>query len=83
MFKNMKIGMRLGAGFGLVLVLLSVIAFVGITRMAEMNDSIHAITKDKWPKTVMLNEIKEDSSTIAIALRNMMLTTNKDDRDKQ
>lgn len=35
MFKNMKIGTRLGLGFGLVLILLSVIAFIGITRLAR------------------------------------------------
>ena len=40
MFKNMKIGVRLGLGFGLVLLLLSVIAFTGITRLTAMNDAV-------------------------------------------
>ncbi|WP_310452421.1 methyl-accepting chemotaxis protein [Sulfuritalea sp.] len=83
MFKNMKIGMRLGLGFGLVLILLSVIAFLGITRMASINDSVEDITKDKVPKTQMSNEIVANSSEIAIGLRNMMLTSSKEDREKQ
>ncbi len=32
MFKNLKIGMRLGLGSGLALILLVVIAFLNITR---------------------------------------------------
>ena len=56
MFKNLKIGVRLGLGFGIVLVLLGIIAALGITRMALINDSVVNITKDKWPKIVLLQE---------------------------
>lgn len=40
MFKNMKIGVRLGVGFGLVVLLMIVIATIGITRMAILNASL-------------------------------------------
>jgi methyl-accepting chemotaxis protein len=37
MFKNLKIGVRLGAGFAIVILLLVVIAFIGVTRMSAIN----------------------------------------------
>ena len=66
MFKNMKIGMRLGLSFGLVLVLLSVIAFIGITRLAALNESIDKIANDRYPKTVMANEVLKQINRIAL-----------------
>lgn len=35
MFKNMKIGVRLGLGFGLVLLLLAIVTFIGVTRLSD------------------------------------------------
>ncbi|MFZ2853900.1 MAG: methyl-accepting chemotaxis protein [Rhodocyclaceae bacterium] len=82
MFTNMKVGAKLGFGFGVVILVMIVISGIGITRMARLNDSIGIMANDRWPKTVMLNEIVDHSSRIGIALRNMMLSTSKDDRQK-
>jgi hypothetical protein len=40
MFKNLKIGMRLGLGFGAVLGLLTAISVMGIVQMAGLHDGI-------------------------------------------
>jgi methyl-accepting chemotaxis protein len=73
MFKNMKIGMRLGLGFGLVLLLLSTIAFIGITRLANLNESMELIVEDRYPKTVVANEILKQINRIARSMRNVLL----------
>jgi len=73
MFKNMKIGMRLGLGFGLVLVLLSVIAFVGVTRLAQLNEGIEKLANDRYPKTVLANNMKSLVNENARATRNIIL----------
>jgi methyl-accepting chemotaxis protein len=73
MFKNMKIGVRLGLGFSLVVLLLIAIAFIGITRLGNMNENIDNLIGDKYPKTVWANEIRDNVNIIARAMRNMLL----------
>ena len=83
MFKNMKIGMRLGAGFGLVLVLLSAIAFIGITRLGNLNEDMDGMINDRYPKTVLANNISEQVGDIARAMRNILLMEKQEEIDKQ
>lgn len=80
MFKNMKIGMRLGLGFGLVLVLLSVIAFVGITRLAAVNDIANDIVNNKWMKVGLLQEGLAGVNDIGIGARDLVLANTADAR---
>ena len=82
MFKNMKIGMRLGLGFGVVLLLLLAVALVGVTRMASMNDNISNIVNDKYPKTVWANNIVDNINVIARSLRNGILNIESKERVK-
>jgi methyl-accepting chemotaxis protein len=79
----MKIGMRLGLGFGLVLVLLSVIAFIGITRLADLNEKIENIINDKYPKTTWANEVRDNVNVIARSMRNMLLSKEPDAVEKE
>ena len=83
MFSNMKVGTKLGLGFGMVIMLLLAISVLGITRMERINAGVDAAANDRWPKTVLLNGMVFESSRIAVALRNMMLTTSRDDMQKQ
>lgn len=80
MFKNMKIGVRLGLGFGLVLVLLSVIAFIGITRLAAVNDITSDIVSNKWLKVGLLQEGLAGVNDIGIGTRDLVLATNAEAR---
>jgi methyl-accepting chemotaxis protein len=74
MFKNMKIGVRLGLGFGLVLALLAAVAFIGISRMANINEKMDNIVNDKYPKTVWANDVMKNVNIIARAGRDAILT---------
>ncbi|WP_024301647.1 methyl-accepting chemotaxis protein [Pseudogulbenkiania sp. MAI-1] len=82
MFANMKVGAKLGFGFGIVILVMIIISAIGIVRLGHLNDSVDTMTNDRWPKTVMLNDIIDNANEIAISLRNMMLTTTKEDRQK-
>ena len=70
MFKNLKIGVRLGIGFAVTLVFLIAIATVSYTRMGALNDEIDNMVKDKFPKTVQANNINDAINNIARHLRN-------------
>jgi methyl-accepting chemotaxis protein len=83
MFKNMKIGMRLGLGFGMVLLLLSTIAFIGITRLSNLNDSMELLVEDRYPKTVVANEIVKHLNRIARSMRNVLLMEKQADIKKE
>jgi len=73
-FKNLKIGIRLGLGFGLVLLLLLAIAMLGINRMATMNDATQNITDDAYPKVVLAKDLIRDAVDIPRQMRGMLLT---------
>ena len=79
MFANMKLGMKLGLGFAILTALLIVVATLGINRMAALNGAMADAVTDNWPKTVMANDIIQSVNGIAIALRNMVLSSSKDD----
>ncbi|MCE9550863.1 MAG: MCP four helix bundle domain-containing protein, partial [Betaproteobacteria bacterium] len=83
MFNNMKIGMRLGSGFGLVVILLLIIAALAISRLAQQNDTLNLVVNDRYMKMGIVTDIRSGTATIAIALRNMMLSNNRDDMKKQ
>jgi methyl-accepting chemotaxis protein len=78
MFKNLKIGMRLGSGFGAVLVLLAVIASVGLMQLAGMNRSMTSVVDEKYPQTALANDISFREMNSARLVRNIILLTDKD-----
>src|SRR3569623_314669 len=73
MFKNMKIGLRLGLGFGLVLFMLLGIAVLSINRLNELNNEVNRLAQDLWPKAVSANHIIDLVNMNAIAARDLIL----------
>jgi methyl-accepting chemotaxis protein len=79
MFKNMKIGVRLGLGFGFVLTLLVAISVLAYARLSTLNSEIGDMVNDKFPKTVVANGIVDQINVIARALRNSALVKKQED----
>ena len=73
MFKNLKIGVRLGIGFATVLILLSTIGVMSYQRINALNDEITNMVNDKYPKTVVANDIIDNINGIARFMRNTLL----------
>jgi len=73
MFKNLKIGIRLGIGFGLVVLLLISISIVSYTRLSALNSEVENMVDDKFPKTVQANAIIEAVNIVARSTRNALL----------
>jgi len=57
MFKNLKIGVRLGFGFAIVLLLLIVVTVIGVLRVGELKTEINNLVSDKNLKAKAANEI--------------------------
>ena len=77
MFKNLKIGMKLGVGFALVLILLITVSTVSMLRLTEMTAATAIIVDDRMPKIDMSNEIIENTLNNARAIRNVVISTDK------
>jgi methyl-accepting chemotaxis protein len=73
MFKNLKIGLRLGIGFAATLAFLIVIAVVSYVRLGALNDEIGLLVNDKFPKTVQVSNAIEAFSNSARQLRNALI----------
>lgn len=78
-----KVRTRLSIGFGVVCALLLVIVVIGLSSMKHIEDGVIDVMEDRWPKIVATHAILAQTDTIAIALRNMMLTQDAADRQKQ
>lgn len=56
-FMNMKIGTRLGIGFGLILMLLLLMGAIGIGSMIKINRNLEQIVKEDYGKIQLANNI--------------------------
>ena len=83
MFKNMKIGVKLGIGFAFVTALLIVIAAVSVMRLSELSASTKIIVEDRMPMIAMSNEVISNTLEIGRSVRNLILTSNKDMEKEQ
>ena len=83
MFKNLKLGLKLAIGFGLVVALLIVIAVVGYLRVGSLNTEIELMVNDRFPKTVLANEVIDQINNVARAMRNSLLETDKAKIDQE
>jgi methyl-accepting chemotaxis protein len=83
MFKNLKIGARLGLGFGIVFILLLVISTIAYTRIYMLDDEISNMVKDRFPKIVMTSNINEQVLLIERVMRNALLVAKPDEVQKE
>lgn len=77
MFKNMKLGMRLGGSFALVLLLMAVIIGVGLKELGLVNDITHKIVDKDWVKAVIANDIIDLANQNAVESFMLFLETDE------
>ena len=75
---NFKVGTRLAAGFGIVILLLIAVMALGINRLSVVNDATAVIGKQRYPEIRAAFTVNADIGSIAISMRNMVLTENDD-----
>ncbi|KAB8042294.1 methyl-accepting chemotaxis protein [Janthinobacterium aquaticum] len=67
---NLKIGTRLGAGFGVVLLLLLLVAGVAIGRIHSINSAVSNILDDRYVKVTLARAIQDEVNVQARFIRN-------------
>jgi len=80
---NMKIGVRLGLAFTLIMFLMLIVGGIALTRVGQLNNDIDKLVSDKYPKVIMLEDVKNHLSVIARSLRNMILVDTPEEAAKE
>jgi len=78
-----RVRTRLTAGFGAVCVLLVASVLLGLVSMGRIGADLNAVVSHHFPRIVMSANIATQTDVIAVALRNMMLTYDPADRERQ
>jgi len=82
-FSNLKIGVRLGLGFGLVLIMTASLAVVGITRMAAIKKDFNAVANVNNAKIALSNDMRGQLNIIARAVRNIVILSDPASQAKE
>ena len=77
-FLNLKIGVRLGAAFAFVLILLVSVIGMGLLRLTDLHDQLNLVVENRYPKVLLAFDIKNDVNVIVRNVRAMLI-----DKDAQ
>ncbi len=78
LLSNMQIGLRLGLGFGLVLVLMAVLAILGLSSMNRIQQHLDEIANSTMVKIRLANSMRDSIQASATAVRNVALLVDED-----
>jgi methyl-accepting chemotaxis protein len=73
--QDMKIGLRLGLGFGLILLFLVAISLVGKIGMSKIDMGMNRIVKTDYAKIQLANESAKNVNSIISSIQSMILNT--------
>lgn len=77
MFKNLKIGMKLGVGFAFVLALLIIVSAIALMRISSISSATNVIVDDRIPMVAMADEVMANTLEIGRCVRDLILSTDK------
>jgi methyl-accepting chemotaxis protein len=70
---NVKIGQRLGAGFGLLILLMLATTGIGAFSLFQSTTGIDSIVGERYPQTILANLIKADALDAIGSIRDIQL----------
>ena len=73
MFTHLKVGVRIAIGFGTIIVMLMAVAFIGVTRLAELDETAVRMSSDTYPKAFAFNRLIMNLDALEIALRSVLI----------
>ncbi len=76
-FRQLNLGVRLGAGFSLVLLLLVVVAGVGLRGMSQVNQHLVEIVESNNVEANLAGDMRIAINQVAIASRDIVLLTDE------
>jgi len=77
---NLKIGTRLGFGFGLILLLLAAVAAFGINGMSRSDDALHHVVDVNVKKMALLEDMSASVDAVSREMRTIALLNDEAER---
>ena len=71
--KHLKVSTRLGLGFGVILVMLTIVIVLGIRYLGVLNSGTNDIVTDNYPKVLQAQNLMNLHNKIARSVRNGLL----------
>ena len=81
--QDMKIGVRLGLGFGLILLFLLAISAIGTVGMVKMDTGLNRIVKTDYAKIQLANDSAKSVNSIVSSIQSMILHTDQASRREE
>lgn len=75
MLAKLKVGRRLGLGFGMLLTLLVGIAVVGFSSMESLNDKVKVIGQANFPRLMLAQDLSEAEYRMARDIRTLVIVS--------
>ncbi len=69
--RNMKIGVRLAAGFFVILLMLVAGAAGSYFNVGRLNGAVLELTQEKWASSEMVNDLKDGMDEISLSAASM------------
>ncbi|MDD2856751.1 MAG: methyl-accepting chemotaxis protein, partial [Desulfuromonadaceae bacterium] len=82
MLANMRIGKRLGLGFGLLVVIMMALIWIGISSMNKIELNLERIVKVNAVRIALVSEMNMDIANIDINVRNILYNNNPEKRQE-
>ena len=79
---DLKIGTKLAACFGFLIIVMSLIAGIGIKNLLGVKAATNEIVNDRYVKVNLMSQMNDNINVAARNLRNAMLSTTDADRTK-
>ncbi|MBU1052827.1 MAG: MCP four helix bundle domain-containing protein [Proteobacteria bacterium] len=77
-FQNVKLGTKIGIGFGIILFLLGATALIGLTRIKTINSYMEDIISNKNAAVLLANDLSKEMNIITQSIRNIALSVGLD-----
>jgi methyl-accepting chemotaxis protein len=81
--RDMKIGLRLGLGFGLILLFLLAISAISTVGMVKMDTGLNQIVKTNYSKIQLANDSSKSVNAIISSIQSMILHTDPASRREE
>jgi len=73
MLNHIPIGWRLSVAFALLLALLGGMAYLGLSRLADLKNAVNIVAQDRYGKVMRANAIRDEINQMSISLRDSLL----------
>ena len=86
MFKlinNMRVGSRLGAAFGLIILLLIIVSATAVIKISSINSSIEQIVNDRYVKVRLAFDVRDGVNDQIKFLRGIVIDTKNPEQNKK